>query len=104
MIKIEDDMRCGSRRIRVSDDGVPLQRYEAIDRLELFMRSSASDQIEHLKKIERIHPSRPRSKDMKHDKEKLRIFGSRILAWIAKKLGYKPPTEQEERERPGGWS
>jgi hypothetical protein len=57
---VEDDMRCGSRRIRVSEDGVLLQRYEAIRRMEMSSKWSSSKQIEHLKKIERVRSSKPR--------------------------------------------
>lgn len=60
MIKVEDDMRCGWRRIRVSDNGKLLQRYEAIHRMQQDPRWTGSPQLAHLQAIERARPSQPR--------------------------------------------
>lgn len=57
---VEDDMRCGSRRIRVSDGGKLLQRYEAIARMQRSSRWVESPQLAHLQAIERVRPSKPR--------------------------------------------
>ena len=57
---VEDDMRCGSRRIRVTDGGKMLQRYEAIRRMQGSWKWQHSDQLAHLKKIESVRPSSPR--------------------------------------------